>query len=110
MDDPPVDFGQMTRSAILKELGLTKLKQNTDKLRGQLVRHLLTHHPINSFLSSLQLAEVKKIYQKLVKEPTIKHHDRMKKFIVEEFFKNYPRAPLTSLKQFLYRTKSHQFK
>ena len=91
----------MTRSEILSQLNLTNSKQTTDRLKGMLVRYLLLHHPIKNFLDRMQSAEVKKIYNSLVKEPTIKHIDRIRKFIIEEFFKMCPWAPLTSLKFFL---------
>ena len=100
MEDLSVDVGSMIRSEILSHLNLATSKQTADKLKGQLVRRLLINHPIKNFLSSLKPDDIKKIYLQLGKDPMIKHFERMKKSIAEEFIEKCPWAPLTALNFF----------
>ena len=54
-----------------------------------------SNHPIKNFLSSLQPSKIKEIYLQLGKDPTIRHLERLKKFVADEFIKKCPWAPKT---------------
>lgn len=101
MDDPSVNVSSLTRQEILAQLNLTNSHQNVNQLRGQLRKQIMKKHPINSYLDSLKKGDIQDIYLKLSENPTIKHFDRIKKFIADQFFDKCAKAPLASLVWFI---------
>ena len=88
-EDPSVDVDTLTRSAVLAQLNLKNSESNVSQLRIRLRKHLEKNHPIHDFLSGLENADIKKIYNKIAANPNIKMISRMKKFIADEFLVPY---------------------
>ena len=101
MEDPSVDIGSLTRQEVLTQLGLATSDSNIRQLQAKLRKKIIENHPIKGFLNGLRSEEIHQLYLKIATNPTKLNLDRMKKFIADQFFIKYGKAPLASLKWFI---------
>ena len=101
-DDISLDFETLSREEVLEKLHQfgfnASAKCNTSNLRTKLRNLAKIHHPIHEFLNQMSHKEVRKVYTIIFSKNSIQNIERIKVSISNEFFKKFPKSPLTALK------------
>ena len=102
MEDVSIDFENLSRHEILEKLQLfgekASTKNNTKNLKTKLENLAKIHHPIHNYLDEMSQKEVRKVYMVIFSESSQQNFDRIKASISKEFFKKFPKSPLTAFK------------
>ena len=102
MEDPSVEASStLTKKEIMAKLGLIKSKSSLRQLQVTLRRKIESTHPLNDYVNGLERKVVNEIYMKICKGQQARMYERKKKSILERFFNQCGKAPLSSLKWFV---------
>ena len=92
-----MDTSNLEREEILALLNQTSSVQGKAKLKITLKNFLIKNHPIYDFLGQLTNNSLKVACEIIFKKTGNRDYSRIRKALANEMFKQFPRAPLTSL-------------
>ena len=97
MEDISINFDNLTRAEVLAKILDLGVIASISELRIQLKNLAKIHHPLHGYMNKLTEDEIKNLYFVLFSKKPVQNSERLRKTLSNEFFKNYPFAPLTAM-------------